>query len=234
MEEPVINAGNASIFSKKETYITAANGVNVRSGTENIRRATYLGKEERTERGMNKFVTITASVLISVALLGCDAEGYSTATDVNNTRAVADNLAASQPTPTDIDYSLERYNLIRRAYWVNGQRDKANSLVCPIEKPLGYIVLFTDAGGVVGSFTVDGKVSSLNSYLTPDSEYFEYSSGSCTVANEWLSDVDGSYGENDAGIFFWTVDNNYIEWTGTYLYTDMPIHIDDPVIQIGG
>jgi hypothetical protein len=234
MEEPVINAGNASIFSKKETYITVANGVNVRSGAENIRRATYLGKEERTERGMNKFVTITASVLISVALLGCDAEGYSTTTDVHNTKAVADNLASSQPTPTDINYSLERYNLIRRAYWVNGQRDKANALICEVEKPLGYIVLFTDAGGVVGAFTVDGKVSSLNSYLTPDSEYYEICPSSSVRDNNWLSDVDGSYGENDAGIFFWTVDNNYIEWTGTYLYTDMPIHIDDPVIQIGG
>lgn len=225
--------GDVNIYSKNEVYITAANGVNVRNGAENIRRVACLWKEERTGQGMNKYVTMAASVLISVALLGCDAEGYSTATDVNNTRAVADNLAASQPTPTDIDYSLERYNLIRRAYWVNGQRDKANALICEVEKPLGYIVLFTDAGSVVGSFTVDGKVSSLNSYLTPDSEYYEIDSDSYCGHNDWLSDVDGSYGENDAGIFFWTVEGNYIEWTGTYLYTDIPIHIDDPVVKIG-
>ena len=77
-------------------------------------------------------------------------------------------LTSGQPTPTDINYSLERYNLIRRSYWVNGQRERANTLVCEVDKPLGYIVLFTEAGGVVGRFIVDGKVSSLNSFLSPD------------------------------------------------------------------
>ncbi len=181
-------------------------------------------------------LVVATSLLISVTLIGCDASATANTTkaDINNTMAVANNLVASQPTPTDINYSLERYNLIRRAYWVNGQRDKADALICEVEKPLGYIVLFTDAGGVVGSFTVDGKVSSLNSYLTPDSEYYEYSySGSKFETNDWLSDVDGSYGENDTGIFFFTVEGNYIEWTGTYLYTDIPMHIDDPVIKIG-
>ena len=96
------------------------------------------------------------------------------------------DLAENQPTPNDIDYSLERYNLIRRTYWVNGQREKAVNLPCPVIKPFGYIVLFTENGGIVGTFVVDGKVSSLNSFLTPDSEY--YSSGS--THNDWLPDVD--------------------------------------------
>ena len=95
--------------------------------------------------------------------------------------------------------------------------------------PIGYIVLFTEGGAVVGSFIVDGKVSSLNSYLTPDSEY--YSSGSQV---DWLADVDGSYGENDSGIFFFTSDGKYIEWTGIYLYSDIPFIVDDPIINIGG
>ena len=185
---------------------------------------------------MNKSMKIVVIIIVVMVLLvGCEYdENYSTTSDINNTQNIADNLAASQPTPTDINYSLERYNLIRRAYWVNGQRDKANALICEVDKPLGYIVLITDAGGVVGSFTVDGKVSSLNSYLTPDSEYYEADQDSRYKDNNWLSDVDGSYGENDAGIFFWTVEGNYIEWTGTYLYTDIPIHIDNPVIKIGG
>ena len=126
----------------------------------------------------------------------------------------------------DIEYSLERYNLTRRAYWVNGQREKANTLPCEIEKPLGYIVLFGEAGTVVSSFVVDGKVSSLNSFLTPDSEYI--SSGG------YLADVDGSYGENDNGIFFFTPDGKYIEWTGTYLYSDIPFEVNNPIIKIKG
>ena len=147
------------------------------------------------------------------------------------------------PPPTDIDYSLERYNLIRRTYWVNGQREKANSLPCEITKPLGYIVLFTENGSIVGNFVVDGKVSSLNSFLTPDSEYYEknisYRSGDTITspsvedfANKWLADVDGSYGENDAGIFFFTPDGKYIEWTGTYLYSDIPFEVDTPIVKV--
>lgn len=123
----------------------------------------------------------------------------------------------------------ERYNLIRRAYWVNGQREKAAAVVCQVEKPLGYIVLFTESGSVVGRFVVDGKVSSLNSYLTPDSEAY-----SSEYRLDWVADVDGSYGENDAGIFFFTPDGKYVEWTGTYLYSDIPFEVDDPVVKVGG
>lgn len=185
-----------------------------------------------------KVKILVLSMIMTLSLLACSYEESSasattTYSDVQNTKVTADKLVNNQPTPTDIDYSLERYNLIRRAYWVNGQREKANTLVCAIEKPLGYIVLFTESGAVVGNFVVDGKVSSLNSYLTPDSEYYELCyGGEWTHENKWLSDVDGSYGENDNGIFFFTPDGKYIEWTGTYLYSDIPFTVDDPVVKV--
>ena len=183
-------------------------------------------------------VTIMTVVLLMTTLTGCFDDIVATPTptgakaDVQSTIENANNLQENQPTPTDIDYSLERYNLIRRAYWVNGQREKASSVVCAVEKPLGYIVLFTESGSVIGKFIVDGKVSSLNSYLTPDSEYYEYSGGDYRAYNKWLADVDGSYGENDNGIFFFTPDGKYVEWTGTYLYSDIPFEIDDPVVKV--
>ena len=126
---------------------------------------------------MNKMKVLVMVCLIAVTMVACEYETVAspidTRTDIKNTQTMADELVNNQPTPTDINYSLERYNLIRRAYWVNGQREKANALVCEVSKPLGYIVLFTESGAVVGNFVVDGKVSSLNSYLTPDSEYYE-------------------------------------------------------------
>lgn len=175
---------------------------------------------------MKKFICLMAvmAIVLSVCLTGCDTNGRTA--DLNSTKEVTSNLQSNQPTPTDIEYSLERYNLIRRAYWVNGQREKANALPCSIVKPLGYIVLFTENGGAVGSFVVDGKVSSLNSFLTPDSE--EYASS----YSEWIADVDGTYGENDNGIFFFTPDGKYIEWTGIYLYSDIPFEVDDPIINV--
>ena len=52
--------------------------------------------------------------------------------------------------------------------------------------------------------------------------------------NEWLPDVDGSFGENDGGIFFFTTDGKYMEWNSTYLYSDIPFEITTPTIVIGG
>lgn len=174
---------------------------------------------------MKKILIILLAAMMLMVLCACETSG--SYQDISNTKEAANNLQSNQPTPTDINYSLERYNLIRRAYWVNGQREKANTLPCEVTKPLGYIVLFTEGIGVVGRFVVDGKVSSLNSFLTPDT-----STPNSTGA-DWLADVDGSYGENDAGIFFFTPDGKYVEWTGTYLYSDIPFEIEDPILKVG-
>ena len=186
-----------------------------------------------------KLILVVSVAVMMFVLCGCEdvVATEDTRSDIEKTQEVGDELASNQATPTDIDYSLERYNLIKRAYWVNGQREKANNLVCGVNKPLGYIVLFTESGSVVGRFVVDGKVSSLNSYLTPDSEYYEmplYGSAATNGhGNKWLPDVDGSYGSNDNGIFFFTPDGKYIEWTGTYLYSDIPFVVDDPIVKVG-
>lgn len=184
-----------------------------------------------------RIIAFVATLLIGLSMVvmmtGCgDVTADGSKTDVANTKKAAAALQENQPTPTDIEYSLERYNLIRRAYWVNGQREKANSLPCEITKPLGYVILLTEGGSIVGSFIVDGKVSSLNSYLTPDSEYYEIDIESDAYRdNKWLADVDGSYGENDNGIFFFTPDGKYVEWSGIYLYSDIPFEVDAPVIN---
>ena len=182
---------------------------------------------------MKKIVSILLIVAITLCMLaGCDSDYQEQTSDVEKQQSITKDLQQSQPTPTDINYSLERYNLLRRAYWVNGQREKALSLPCPVEKPLGYVVLMLEGVGVVGNYVIDGKVSSLNSFLTPDSEYYEYSAGETSKKNNWLADVDGSYGENDNGIFFFTTDGKYIEWTGTYIYSDIPYIVDDPILKV--
>lgn len=176
-----------------------------------------------------RILGILLLVVMTIGLVGCEFEDVQS--DVDRQEELTETLTSSQQTPTDIDYSLERYNLIRRTYWVNGQREKANALPCEVEKPLGYIALFTDNGAVVGKFIVDGKVSSLNSFLTPSAVDEYYSSGG--VITTELADVDGSYGENDNGIFFFTPDGRYMEWTGTYFYSDIPFEIKDPVLKVG-
>lgn len=194
---------------------------------------------------MKKRIALVLVLVLIVSLLaGCKAYDSGSQADTRNTLNTANRLQTNQPTPDDIEYSLERYNLIRRAYWVNGMREKANTLPCEVDKPLGYIVLFA-GNATVGAFVVDGKVSSLNSFLTPDSEFYsgeatavsavrrngEISDSNYGYVNKWLADVDGSYGENDNGIFFFTPDGKYIEWTGEYLYSDIPFVVDAPMVR---
>lgn len=176
---------------------------------------------------MKKILQFVVMLSMVILLSGCDES--SSRDDVVATKEIGDKLVENQPTPTDIDYSLERYNLIKRAYWVNGMREKALGLPCPIaDVPLGYVVLFTESGDVVGQFTIDGKVTSLNSYLTPDSEYYSTE----LTYNRWVADIDGSYGSNDAdGIFFFTTDGKYVEWTGTYIYSDIPFNVESTVLK---
>ena len=181
---------------------------------------------------MKKIIAITVMIMcVAFLLFGCDSIPEGTKQDTNNTRTAANELQTNQPTPTDISYSLERYNLIRRAYWVNGQREKANALPCEVEKPLGYIVLFS-GNATVGTFVVDGKVTSLNSFLTPDT-YYAFTDAANGPFEMSLADIDGSYGENDEGIFFFTPDGKYIEWSGEYLYSDIPFTVSSPVVVIG-
>ena len=49
-----------------------------------------------------------------VSFVGCDYEPSVSGSkqDVNNTINAANTIQGNQPTPTDIEYSLERYNLM--------------------------------------------------------------------------------------------------------------------------
>ena len=84
---------------------------------------------------MKKFSAMILAMLIVLSLCGCgmsEAEKAQQKSKEDNqkTQIAAGTLQDNQPSPTDIDCSRERYNRIRRAYWVNGQREKANALVC--------------------------------------------------------------------------------------------------------
>lgn len=173
-------------------------------------------------------ILITGAFLV-FSLSACNDNGPTGAkADEKNQQVLADDMANNQPTPTDIEYSLERYNLIRRAYWVNGEREKALSLPCPIVKPLGYIYLIS-MGTVIGQFTVDGKVTSLAKYLTPDYRVVTSSTyGNYSLEN---ADVDGCYGNEVDGIFFFTPDGKYIQWSGDYVYSDIPFNVNETVLN---
>jgi hypothetical protein len=103
--------------------------------------------------------------------------------------------------------SLERKNLKERLERINQ------------ENMHGCVYLLSH-GTVIAMYPVRGKVSSMKSYLTPGDEY--YNNGATLEA----PDLDGAYGENAEGIFFFTSDSNsYVEWAGEYLFTDQCLKV---------
>ena len=38
-------------------------------------------------------------------------------------------------------------------------------------------------------------------------------------------DIDGAYGENADGIFFFTTEGAYVEWKGDYMVSDQPLKL---------
>jgi hypothetical protein len=155
---------------------------------------------------MRKFIT----VLSCVFLLACELKDPNTThREVATTEANQQALMAAQPLPR-LNTSLERKNLIRRLERVNQQ-----NLV-------SYIYLIGETGRVVAFYTVDGKVTSLNAYLTPESRTDERTNYGVEIE---LPDLDGAYGKNADGVFFFTTEGGYVEWKGTYLWSDQPLKV---------
>lgn len=161
---------------------------------------------------MNKTLLIFAAMTAAVTLAGCDAS-YSGSTAQKTAAAQEENqtnLLNSTPIPK-LTRSEERENLIKRANRLNQQN------------MVGCVSIFTPNGVLLYQGVVDGKVSSLNSYLLPADQLKTYASSyGAWGATIEAPDIDGAYGQNADGVFFFNADSDaYIEAGGvTYIYTD--------------
>lgn len=163
--------------------------------------------------------TIGLAAVITLALVTAACSETAEPTARAKEQAIAqDNqrkLTISAPIPI-LPISQERNNLVKRATRINVQ----NLSSC--------VTLFTQSGTVVGQFPVNGKVSSLNSYLLSGEQvikdpYSSSSGGSAYPGSVVVEqpDIDGAYGKNAEGIFFFdAVTDAYIEWGGPYFWSD--------------
>lgn len=171
---------------------------------------------------------------IAAALVGCDpatTPPESTAgVEMRQNEATQQRLSAAVPAPV-VKTSIERKNLKRRIERIN------------TENMVSYVYLLSQTGKVVAYYTINGKVSSLNSYLTAMERVAVISkqtgeimpSGACRDARTFASDsevvtleapdLDGSYGKNIEGVFFFTTEGAYVEWNGQYIWSDQPLKI---------
>lgn len=117
-------------------------------------------------------------------------------------------VLAKRPYPqTKVIDSIERRNLTEKLLRFND-----------VNK-IAYVTLLSDYGTVIATYTIQGKVSSNQSSLT-------------SPVQNWSRDAqvvspsdDGSYGENESGIFFFTTGGVLVQWNGKFLLTDAPQQI---------
>lgn len=137
-------------------------------------------------------------------------------------------LVRAQP-PFIMDHSLERANLIERYKYLN---DRSN---------VHHVYMLSDTGKVIGYEMAQGKVSSVNSKLTNNrqivgsdqciAEVHNDAEGACFKAVE-SPQMDGSYGTNGDGIFWFTPEGHYMEYNGKYVVSEEPKNIQTEVTLV--
>jgi len=139
--------------------------------------------------------------------------------EMKSTEKNQQGLIKKRPIPK-MDDSLERQNLIKRYETLNDQNEV-------------FHVYLMSHGKVVSYFTAQGKVSSVNSKLTQPQQLVPCQrdgtyggNEECVVASPQL---DGSYGTNGNGVFFYTTDGSYVEWNGEYVVSERPLSIQTPL-----
>lgn len=124
------------------------------------------------------------------------------------------SLSTSQPVPYgSLNYSNERQNIIRRTQTWSDPNKR------------GFIYLLNNDGSVEAFYSIKGKVSALDSGLTPNlgCEQNSTTGSDCAVVD--LPQPDGSFGTNGSGIYFYTASGTYVEWNGKYLLSDRPLQL---------
>lgn len=169
---------------------------------------------------MKKLLFIPA-IAIMLLLTGCSdvpvpaTDSYKS--DAKKVEETQKKVQQAVPIP-QINNSAERKNISERAKLFD--KDNVSTYI--------YLVNY---GKVMAFYTVKGKVSSLNSYLTPVDKLVKFDGSTCDWNNSQscyvvgAPDIDGAYGENAEGIFFFTTEGAYVEWRGDYMVSDQPLKL---------
>lgn len=149
---------------------------------------------------MKKITALIAAVVIGAFVLaGCSA---------NTEYAERKNNQSS----VTLDNSLGKKN----------QEDRLKREEDPNQIRYVYLLAKLD-GGVLGYYTIKGKVSPAGTQLAPEQEIIcKWSSAESCQAVDSAKD-DGTYGASDSGSFFFTTEDVLIETTLDYLQSDAPI-----------
>lgn len=164
---------------------------------------------------MRKKIAIVAAVLVTVgALSGCTNSSKAQNEGQSLTEQAFQQQSAAVPYPADqLKDSLERRNIKERLLRTNNP------------ELLGYVYLM-NFGQIVGYYSVKGKITSNQSQMTTSDLIASRNGGDAQVVA--APGDDGSYGENEPGIFFFTTEGAFVTTSLDYIWSDQPLPIDTP------
>jgi hypothetical protein len=174
---------------------------------------------------VKKSIRITAAVLVGVLLLvlaGCGGTSQQSASRKEGQKLTQEAYAAQSkavPYPaSQLKDSLERRNLRERLL----RQNQPNRI--------GY-VYYVQFGKFLGYWTIKGKVSSTQSQMTPSDEISGDISDCSGCSEHVVAEApgdDGSFGENERGVFFFTTEGAQVQVPeDAYFYSDQPVSIGD-------
>lgn len=95
---------------------------------------------------------------------------------------------------------------------------------------IGYVYLMSFSKPI-GYYTIKGKISSNGSQLTPEQDIVRPYSGTYLPVDG--PQDDGTYGEGDPGIFFFTTEGTMVVTSLDYFYTTQPVATALDVPKLG-
>lgn len=147
---------------------------------------------------MIKRITAALTIIVGLLLLGTGC----TSEEMTQRKEQAKTAAAKE--------TLEKKNLERKL-----KLDEDANRV-------GYVYLMSFSK-FIGYYTIKGKISSNGSQIEPEVQIeCPYSSSSSCVTIDGPQD-DGTFGEGDPGIFFFTTEGTMIVTSLDYMYSSQPI-----------
>jgi len=165
---------------------------------------------------MKKIIGVILVLIFTISIAGCSVDkqrSYRNNTVGTEARMTEENqkrLLNRQP-PIQIDFSDERDNINKR----NVELSDPNKI--------GYVYLVS-YGKVMAFYIIKGKVSSMQSRLTTNMQMVSDPERSGNMLME-SPDFDGTYGQSEQGIFFYTTDGVLVQWNGEYMYSAQPLKL---------
>jgi hypothetical protein len=175
---------------------------------------------------MKKIFGIILIMILMIGSIVCEGAPETASVKTGQSALVAQENAFAQIPVPNIQYFVERQTISKWAQRWNKPQVTT------------YVYLLSFSGNFIGYYVCNGKPASTKSYLIPEQSYQRLAYGNSGSMSSWelaqSPDLDGTYGDNNAGIRFFTAEGIAVEAGNgiSYIYSDAPLPVNCPKLNV--